>query len=249
MARKFITRTIKILLILAVLALILIGRVDRTPLAEQDFYSKQMSTQAKPVDRGAGQLRAGWAKVNITPATSMPMAGYLPRDHFDVVHDSLYARMLVIDNGSFRSAMINIDLLIFPPLLRDKLMQRVDSTTFLYMSATHTHNGVGGWDSSIGGRLITGSFSEAWVDDVAKRIDSVLRQVSLKDASIQYWEADGTDLVENRVNVDSGKVDGKLRGIKVLRSDSSRAMLFTFSAHATSIQKERLEISLSLIHI
>jgi neutral ceramidase len=242
-ARKVITQTIKILLILAVMAVFLVGIVDRAPLAEQDFYVEQMANQARPVDRGEGPLKAGWAKVNITPARSMPMAGYMPRDHFDTVHDSLYARMLVIDNGSFRTAMINIDLLIFPPLLRDKLLQRIDSTTFLYLSATHTHNGVGGWDASIGGRLITGSFSEEWLDDVANRIDSVLRAVVLKDAAIQYWEADATDLVENRVNVDSGKVDGKLRGIKVLRSDSSRAMLFTFSAHATSIQKERLEIS------
>lgn len=243
MLRKVITQTIKILLIIAVLAMLLVGRVDRTPLREQDFYIEQMASQAKPVDQGAGQLKTGWARVNITPSGSMPMAGYMPRDHFDTVHDSLYARILVIDNGSFRAAMINVDLLIFPPLLRDKLLQHVDSTTFLYLSATHTHNGVGGWDPSIGGRLITGSFSEEWVDDVAKRIGAAAQSVTLKAAAIQYWESDATELVENRVNVDSGKVDGKLRGIRVVRNDSSRAILFTYSAHATSIQKELLDIS------
>jgi neutral ceramidase len=242
-ARRIISQTLKILLILAVLAMILIGRVDRTPLADQDFYKEQIAKPVNIVDRGIGQLKAGWAKVNITPLKPMPMAGYMPRDHFDTVHDSLYARILVIDNGSFRCAMINVDLLIFPPLLRDKLLQRIDSSTFLYLSASHTHNGVGGWDSSIGGRLITGSFSEDWVDDVAARIGSTIQAVTLKDARFQYWEADAAGLVENRVNVDSGQVDGKLRGVRLVRSDSSRATLFTFSAHATSIQKERLELS------
>lgn len=241
--RKFITQSIKILLILALLAMLLVGRVDRTPLREQGFYKEQMASQAFPVSQGSGPLKAGWTKVNITPVTSMPMAGYMPRDHFDSVHDSLYARILMIDNGSFRAAMINVDLLIFPPLLRDKLLQHVDSSVFLYLSATHTHNGVGGWDSSIGGRLITGSFSEAWLDDVAGRLGEALKNVSLTAAGIQYWEADGSDLVENRVNVDSGKVDGMLRGIRIVRNDSSKAMLFTFSAHATSIQKEKLELS------
>lgn len=243
MARRIFTQTLKILLILVVLAMFLVGIVDRTPLGEQDFYIEQMAKPVNAVDQGRGQMKAGWAKVNLTPSKSMPMAGYMPRDHFDVVHDSLYARILVIDNGSFRTAMINVDLLIFPPLLRDKLLERVDSSTFLYLSATHTHNGVGGWDSSLGGRLITGSFSEEWVNDVADRIASTLQAVSLKDAAFQYWESDATNLVENRVNVDSGKVDGKLRGIRIVGTDSSRAMLFTFSAHATSIQKEKLELS------
>jgi hypothetical protein len=60
---------------------------------------------------------------------------------------------------------------------------------------------------------------------------------------MRYWEADATDLMENRVNIDSGIVDGKLRGITLERSDSASAILFTLSAHATSIQSTFFELS------
>lgn len=191
---------------------------------------------------GASQLKAGWAKVNITPDHSMPMAGYIPRDRFDTVHDSLFARIIVIENGSFKTAMINVDLLIFPPSLRDQIKEKVGNT-FLYLSATHTHNGVGGWDPSLGGRLITGKYSEEYVKSIADKISDAVNSITTKNSSLQYWESNTSNIVENRVNVDSGKVDTKLRGIKLQRDDSTSAVLFTYSAHATSIAKEKLELS------
>lgn len=223
----------------------MIGTIDRTPLQEQDFYNNMMSKldTLRLDSNGSSPLKVGWTKVNITPDFSMPMAGYIPRDHFENVHDTLYARILVIDNGSFRSAMVNVDLLIFPPLLRDHLYEKKNPKTFLYLSATHTHNGVGGWDSSIGGRLITGKFSEQYIDDVSAKIALAIDKVQTTNASIQYWESDATELIENRVNYDSGKVDGKLRGIKITREDKSTAILFTLSAHATSIQSNVMDLS------
>ncbi|HZY78901.1 MAG TPA: hypothetical protein VFE50_05215 [Cyclobacteriaceae bacterium] len=233
------------LAVLVALAASMVGGIDRTPLKEQEFYQEMMGRldTTRLIERGGGQLRSGWTKVNITPSAQMPMAGYMPRDHFDAVHDSLYARILVFDNGSFRCAMINVDLLIFPPKLRDKLYDLNNDNIFLYLSATHTHNGVGGWDPSPGGRLVTGSYSEEWMNDVAARIDNAIAGVVLKDASIQYWQAPAEELIENRVNVDSGKVDGSLRGLKVQRTDSSSAILFTYGAHSTSIQSDILELS------
>jgi hypothetical protein len=191
---------------------------------------------------GATLLKSGWTKVNITPPFSMPMAGYIPRDHFEAVHDSLYARIIVIENESFRCAMVDVDLLIFPPLLRDRIRERMEDDTFLYLSATHTHNGVGGWDPSIGGRLITGKFSDTYVKDVAGRIAQAIKNVQTKSSTIRYFETDASDLVENRVD-ETGRIDGKIRGIKLVRADSTDALLFTLSAHATSIKSEVLDLS------
>lgn len=247
---KFLKRVLLGLLIfigfIILLAASMVGAIDRTPLAEQDFYNEMMArldTVQLKKHPAQTRLTAGWAKVNITPKTSMPMAGYMPRARFDVVHDSLYARMIVLDNGSFRCAMIDVDLLIFPPELRDRINEQMTGdNTFLYLSATHTHNGPGGWDGSIGGRLITGKYNEAWIEATATDIVKALKHVQLKESSFQYFESE-TKIVENRVDTDSGKVDNKLRGIRLLRSDSSKALLFTFSAHATSIQKQVLELS------
>jgi neutral ceramidase len=230
---------------LILLVAAMIGNIDRTPLQEQDFYNDMMSRldTTRLNSQGSSHLKTGWVKVNITPDHSMPMAGYTLRDHFESVHDSLFARILVIENDNFRCAMVNIDLLIFPPKLRDELYEKVNKSTFLYLSATHTHNGVGGWDPSIGGQLITGKFSESYVDDISARIATAIEKVETQNSSIQYFETEAADLIENRVNVDSGKIDGKLRGVKVTRFDNSTAVLFTLSAHATSIQSNVLQLS------
>lgn len=227
------------------LAAAMIGHIDRTPLAEQDFYNNMMARldTTRLHDNGSSQLKVGWTKVNITPSTSMPMVGYVPRDHFDSVHDSLYARIMVIENGSFRAAMINVDLLIFPPSLRNRIVEKTDKSTFLYLSATHTHNGVGGWDPSFGGQFIGGKFSEEYVDAIADKISLAIRNTPTQNTSMRYWEADASDLIENRLNVDTGRIDGKLRGIKLDRVDSTSAMLFISSAHATSISSKLLELS------
>lgn len=245
MRGKIIRRILRTILGLAILVALLVGLIDRTPIVEQPFYNETMHRIAyDPLkNNGSSQLNAGWAKVNITPGHSMPMAGYIPRDHFDSVHDSLYARIIVIDNGSFKAAMVNVDLLIFPPQLRDRIYEKIDSNTFLYLSATHTHNAVGGWDPSIGGRLITGSFSREYLDNIADRISAAINNITTQNASMQYWQSDASDLIENRVDADSGKIDGKLRGIRLQRSDSTTAILFTLSAHATSIAKESMELS------
>jgi neutral ceramidase len=244
-AGKIIRRFLRVILLLLVIAALLVGFIDRTPMFERRFANDMMTRldRTRLNDNGSSSLRSGWDKVNITPDHSMPMAGYMPRDHFDLVHDSLFARIIVIENGSFTSAMIDIDLLIFPPKLRDLLYDRVDSSTFLYLSATHTHSSVGGWDPSLGGSLIAGQYSEEYVINIADKIAAGIKAVNTKSSTIQYWETDASSLVENRVNVDSGKIDGKIRGVKLQRSDSTSAVLFTYSAHSTSIAKERLELS------
>jgi len=244
-AGKIIRRFLRVILLLLVIAALLVGFIDRTPIGERVFYNDMMNRLhvTRLHDNGSSLLKSGWTAINITPDHSMPMAGYLPRDHFDLVHDSLYARIIVIENGSFRSAMIDIDLLIFPPKLRDMIYERVDSSTFLYLSATHTHSSVGGWDPSIAGGFIAGKYNEEYVSSIADKISEGIKNIITKNSTIQYWETDASSLVENRVNVDSGKIDGKIRGIRLQRSDSTSAMLFTYSAHSTSIAKERLELS------
>ena len=96
-----------------------IGTIDRKPLVNQLFYSKMMDgldTLTVSASARAG-VQTSWAKVNITPSQNMPMAGYKRRDHFDSVHDSLFARTLLLKVGTQTIAFIDVDLLLFPPAL------------------------------------------------------------------------------------------------------------------------------------
>ena len=52
------------------------------------------------------ELHVGSAKVNITPPLSIPYLGYAPRQgRFCGIHDHLYARAIVLDNGHTRGQL------------------------------------------------------------------------------------------------------------------------------------------------
>jgi neutral ceramidase len=85
------------------------------------------------------QLRAGAAKVDITPPTNALPSGYLG------VLDPLYARALVLDDGSSRAALITIDA----GAVSEDVWERVSTEanrelkiprTNLLITATHTHS-------------------------------------------------------------------------------------------------------------
>jgi neutral ceramidase len=234
----------------ATILLLLVGSIDHTPLPEQEYYQAMMSRldslQTKQYSPSQ-KLKAGWGKVNITPNHSMPMAGYRIRPGFDTVHVSLYARVIGINNGAATVYFISVDLLLFPPALKEKLNERVaefSSKPFLYYSATHTHNGIGGWNNSVAGEFILGNYDESWVLNTTEKLVTQLKSIeqTMQSAQLSYWQADAHEYAENRL-LAGAPHDGWLRGLKLVRADSSEARLITFSAHATSISKKSKSLS------
>ena len=223
-----------------------IGPIDRTPLVEQPFYQKMMVKLDSSKPKVAhGKIEAAWNRVNITPSGNMPMAGYTVRDHFDSVHDSLYANLLLLKIGNKRVALISLDLLIFPPKLKKRLLELQENnhdSTFLYLSASHTHNGVGGWDDSIGGEIAFGDYHKEWIELTAQKLLKQL-QVAYLPAKLKYWESEANNILENRITVKEGVTEGTIRGLIIERSDSTTACLFSYSAHATSIRKKIQSLS------
>jgi neutral ceramidase len=97
----------------------------------------------------AGNLRAGAAKVDISPTSDM-----FPLDNMQLYgsqHDPLFARALVLDNGSTRLALISVDSVHLA--FGDELVKAVTDelkipATNLILDATHDHNsptGIGGF--------------------------------------------------------------------------------------------------------
>ncbi|MEK6783127.1 MAG: neutral/alkaline non-lysosomal ceramidase N-terminal domain-containing protein [Bacteroidota bacterium] len=248
--KKLVKWPVYIVVIGTALVFSLIGRIDRKSLHKQSFYREMMEAldTLKLVNRPPTQkLAIGWGKYNITPAFDMPMAGYKPRYHFDAVHDSLYARILAIDNGS-TIFIISLDLLLFPPVIKEKIERETKKLwpdVFIYLSATHTHNGVGGWNDSPAGKIIAGDYQEEWVHHISEGIVESLKKTKqqMVPGSISYFETDATGYAANRLAGETGKVDSKIRGLKFVRDDSTKAILASFSAHATNISKKSRSLS------
>ncbi len=116
-----------------------------------------------------GLLRAGLAKVEITPSVSMPMYGYRNRacGPSSGVHDPLFAKVLVLEAGDSRVAIVTVDLgtLISENLRRDfagKLRIPV-----VLLAATHTHSGPLFIESS--GQPLPGT-GEAYLAEIEQKI-------------------------------------------------------------------------------
>ena len=79
----------------------------------------------------SGILKAGTAKVNITPLKPN-----------EPVHDSLYARSLVLDMNGERIAFVSVDLVIYTSKELEKICRNKYGITQLMLCSSHTHSGL-----------------------------------------------------------------------------------------------------------
>lgn len=87
--------------------------------------------------QGAGPLRAGAAKVDITPAE-------LPARSHGIL-DPLNARAIVVDNGAARAALVTVDAGALPTAMWQRLSARAERELGIapdnfMLTATHTHS-------------------------------------------------------------------------------------------------------------
>jgi neutral ceramidase len=78
---------------------------------------------------GNGQLMAGTSKINITPKTDQP------------VHDSVFARSLVLDIKGQRLAFVSLDLVIFTSERVEQICMQRYNIDRVILSSSHDHSG------------------------------------------------------------------------------------------------------------
>lgn len=94
-----------------------------------------------------GALRAGAARVDITPPAdaALPMSGYGSRTQgFKSIHDHIYVRAIVIDDGTTQAALVAWELIFVPDQVWAEVSQRIASEVgirpeHLLLSAVHDH--------------------------------------------------------------------------------------------------------------
>ncbi len=107
---------------------------------------------------------------------------------------------------------------------------------FFPPSATHSHNSIGGWGEHLAGRIVSGAHSDSIVFSIAHAIVKSIVNASqnVLPATLKAGHLPVTRAVRNRL-VQKGKIDSLLRVIEVIRSDSSKLVLTSFTAHPTCL--------------
>jgi neutral ceramidase len=235
-----------------IVLLAFINKIDRTPYQEMGYYEQwKKSISELELENAAAQdsLMVGWAKVNITPAEPIPLAGYGKRKGaaYKDVHDSVYVRCLYLENNLSKSVIISADLLILPPtvsaLVKDGLVEIGLTENQIYYGATHSHSSLGAWYNTLVGELFAGEYDA----NIEKHIaDSILKSIKLaksktQAASVSFEkDLDETD-IRNRL-IEGGKVEPFIRTL-VFKTATQKAILTTYAAHSTILQASTLSLS------
>ncbi|MFG0334163.1 MAG: neutral/alkaline non-lysosomal ceramidase N-terminal domain-containing protein [Maioricimonas sp. JB049] len=92
------------------------------------------------------ELQVGAAAVDITPQIGTPMAGYYNLRASEGVQDPLYAKVIVLDDGEQRAALIGLDLISTTQWMTDESRRLIEEQTgipgdHVMLTATHAHTG------------------------------------------------------------------------------------------------------------
>jgi neutral ceramidase len=215
----------------------------------------------------AAQIQAGAAQVDITPPPGLPMYGYFNRiTNHQVASgtlDPLYARILVLQAGEKRLALVTLDLgrtFNEPWLERLRAAAREGShVDALIITASHTHSGPNILDVYPDGR------PPAWEDEALGKIAAAIQKAALSleparlgtghgIANIGYnrrtVNPDGTVsmLWSNPDKTPGGPVDSTVGVIRVDREDGTPiAILVNFACHPVILGSENLQYSADFI--
>ena len=236
--------------VIGLIALATITTVDRSPIAEQDFYRKTFDRlSSTPWEGSEGETwLAGWSKANVTPPKPVDLVGYAPRGPYEFVQDSSYVKAITLSNGKTRIAWLNYELLIVHPALAQAVENAVKEagipTNQVIFTATHTHSGLGGYMPGPLGELAFGGYDQKIVDLLAaKSVQALQTALSSEDSvSMSYRKTKAEDFVANRF-VKDGPFDPFVRQVIFTKKDGKKAVFFTYSAHATCLSSKFMGLS------
>ena len=264
--RIFIIICIIIVTLLAV-ALLATRKVDRTSYYECDYY-KQSIAQLESLRKNNVAIHhsfaAGFSKVSITPELNcsedniaegkfknVPLAGYGSREgKFAAgVNDSIFIRAAAVQVADQLMVIVGADLLIMPHNITDTVLSMLHRDGIgrdqLMFSATHTHSSIGGWGIGTIGSKFAGTPNENMVRWLASRITLAVRTAikDLKPALIGSGNVPAASYTRNRILGDLGTKNDDFSYIVLEQIEGKKAVIGSFSAHATTIREEIMEIS------
>lgn len=238
-------RILIFLLGLFVLVFCTLTTVDHSPLKEQEYYkeSKEILKQISLSSSDTSRVKAGWAKANITPDFSAVIVGFGKNGAFSGVMDSLYVRSIVFEQSNKKYLYLSYDLMIMHPYLVHKIEEKLKNEGLIfdgiYYTATHTHNGLGGYGDKPSGLIALGGIDDKVIDLIlSKTVESVTESILNKSpVSYNYGVKNTKIIVKNRLDRDNGQVDDKMRVLQLKNEKGERLSLVTFAAHATCLPR------------
>ena len=211
------------------------------------------------VPQADAALRAGAARVEITPPIGTPSAGYGERQGrgMEGVHDPLLATALVIDNGETMLAFVGVDHLGYHAAMVQSIRQAVHAneataSCLVLVGSSHTHSGGGAYLDVPGlGEALAGRFDEqvykGYIAGAARAIIEAAGRMQDAKAGVGHGHAPGMNAYRGDWPPNVQALDD-VTVIKVTRADDSPlAVLFSFAAHPTVLGGDNMLFSADFV--
>jgi hypothetical protein len=195
-------------------------------------------------------LRAGIARVEITPSKSMQMYGYSNRKcgPSNGTHDPLFAKALVLQAGDSRMAIVTMDLgSIVAPRLGAEVASKLNIPTLL-LSASHTHSAPS--FLPYGSNPVSNPDGDAYLADLERKVFGAIEEASramfpaklaVSRGSLQLGynrlllrdDGRARALFDNMERIPYGPVDPEFVTLRVDDENGApRALLVHYATHA-----------------
>lgn len=210
-------------------------------------------------------LKAGVARVDITPPTGLPMYGYADRTQGATgILDPLYARVLVLEAGEKRIAMVTLDLgRVFGPAGLARLRESVQKSSgisLLFITASHTHSGPNILDEYPSGEP---PWETADIAKIGQAVDEAARQMQEVRIGTGYGRvyisynrrrvnSDGTVTMvwQNPTRIPTAPIDPR---VGVIRLDTTEgkplAILVNYACHPVVFGPDNLRYSADYVGV
>jgi len=204
----------------------------------------------------AAELRAGVAKIDITPPLSLncPLGGYGERMNKPAqgVHDRIFAKAVSLSDGNRKFTLVTADLLGFPPPFKPALVERLksDGVTLdsLILLPSHSHTSI---EMNAFNSLNTYKIPQIGIHDPAilefllEKFSTLIRSASSQTVPVRIGSASESVPGWNRNRRHKeGYVDEELTICRIeTLAGQPLAALINFTAHPTMMSAEQMEFS------
>lgn len=204
-----------------------------------------VSVVANPGFASAGQLRAGFAAVDITPEIGkrpVYIAGYGMNRKATGVHDPIMARAVVLQDGDERLALVSVDLVGLQLPTVEKIREQLPDYKYVMVASTHNHEGpdvIGIWGRGPFHRGVDDAYLDQVVEGVVKAVKEAAESPVAVKASFGTAE-DETLLRDSRLPFVK---DGVLRAIRLddVSTGKPAGLIVQWNCHPESLgSKNRL---------
>lgn len=190
-----------------------------------------------------GSFMASAGKVEITPTRSVYLAGYASNRKNTGVHDPLWARCLVMRNGSQTVALISCDVIGISRYHGQKIRALVKSVPGpnVLIGATHTHSGpdtYGQW----GPNFQTSGVDKEWISDLYHKVAALVDNTAakLQPARVKFANRDGLEKISYNARVRQ-ILDTELGAMQIVdKNGQTIATLVNYACHPEILNNHQM---------